>query len=231
MTPILVRGNFSRCIFVGSTTEEDMARKLQKDTLHGKAAPADLGLLGHPLSAKKLGYARVSTEEQDLSVQLTALEKAGCDRIYKEKISAVDARRDQLRLMRKQAEAGDTIIIHAYSRLSRNLGQLLEIVDDFKKRGIAIKSLTEPHIDPFTTSGRLVLSVTGAVDEHERGQVKDRTKRAMAQKKAEGMYIGRPVKVTPEVRKKIKAMRKEGKSAKFIAAKLKISTSAVYGVK
>ncbi len=133
--------------------------------------------------------------------------------------------------MRKQAEAGDTIIIHAYSRLSRNLGQLMEIVDDFKKRGIAIKSLTEPHIDPFTTSGRLVLSVTGAVDEHERGQVKDRTKRAMAQKKAEGMYIGRPVKVTPEVRKKIKAMRKEGKSAKFIAERLKISTSAVYGVK
>lgn len=208
-----------------------MARKLQKDALHGKPENGPTGLLGHPLYAKKLGYARVSTEEQDLAVQLTALEKAGCDRIYKEKISAVDARRDQLRLMRKQAEAGDTIIIHAYSRLSRNLGQLLEIVDDFKKRGIAIKSLTEPHIDPFTTSGRLVLSVTGAVDEHERGQVKDRTKRAMAQKKAEGMYIGRPVKVTPKVRKKIKAMRKEGKSAKFIAERLKISTSAVYGVK
>lgn len=208
-----------------------MAKKLQKDAVHKETTPADFSLLGHPLSAKKLGYARVSTEEQDLSVQLTALEKVGCDRIYKEKISAVDARRDQLRLMRKQAEAGDTIIIHAYSRLSRNLGQLLEIVDDFKKRGIAIKSLTEPHIDPFTTSGRLVLSVTGAVDEHERGQVKDRTKRAMAQKKAEGMYIGRPVKVTPEVRKKIKAMRKEGKSAKFIAERLKISTSAVYGVK
>lgn len=208
-----------------------MAKKLQKVAKHGNSKDGPEGLLSHPLSAKKLGYARVSTEEQDLSVQLTALEKAGCDRIYKEKISAVDARRDQLRLLRKQAEAGDTIIIHAYSRLSRNLGQLLEIVDDFKKRGIAIKSLTEPHIDPFTTSGRLVLSVTGAVDEHERGQVKDRTKRAMAQKKAEGMYIGRPVKVTPEVRKKIKAMRKEGKSAKFIAERLKISTSAVYGVK
>ncbi len=172
-----------------------MAKKLQKVAKHGNSKDGPEGLLGHPISAKKLGYARVSTEEQDLSVQLVALEKAGCDRIYKEKISAVDARRDQLRLMRKQAEAGDTIIIHAYSRLSRNLGQLLEIVDDFKKRGIAIKSLTEPHIDPFTTSGRLVLSVTGAVDEHERGQVKDRTKRAMAQKKAEGMYIGRPIVV------------------------------------
>jgi len=206
-----------------------MARKLQKDAQHKETTSVDFSLLGHPLSAKKLGYARVSTEEQDLSVQLAALEKAGCDRIYKEKISAVDARRDQLRLLRKQAEAGDTIIIHAYSRLSRNLGQLLEIVDDFKKRGIAIKSLTEPHIDPFTTSGRLVLSVTGAVDEHERGQVKDRTKRAMAQKKAEGMYIGAPIKMTREMIAKVKTMRKAGKSVAFIAAKLKISTSAIYG--
>jgi len=213
------------------TWEDLLPKKLQKVALHKNAEMKTEGLSGHPLSAKKLGYARVSTEEQSLSVQIEGLTKAGCDRIYQEKMSAVDARRSQLALLRKQAEPGDTVIIHAYSRLSRNLGQLLEIVDKFRERGVAIKSLTEPHIDPFTTSGRLVLSVTGAVDEHERGQVKDRTKRAMAQKKAEGMYIGRPVKVTPEVRKKIKAMRKEGKSAKFIAAKLKISTSAVYGVK
>ncbi len=206
-----------------------MPKKLQKVAMHGISKDGPEGLWGHPLSARKLGYARVSTEEQSLSVQIEGLTKAGCDRIYQEKMSAVDARRSQLALMRKQAETGDTVIIHSFSRLSRDLEQLLGIVKDFNKRGITVKSLTEPHIDPTTTSGKLVLSVTGAVDEHERGQVKDRTSRAMKQKIAEGQYIGRPKLVTDDVRKKAKAMKREGKSVAFIAEKLKLSTSAVYG--
>jgi len=202
--------------------------KLQKVALHEPAKNGAEGLLDRPLSAKILGYARVSTEEQDLSVQLTALEKAGCDRIYQEKMSAVDARREQMRLLRKQAEPSDTVIVHSYSRLSRDLSQLLDIVKDFGKRGITLKSITEPHIDPSTHHGKMILGVTGAVDEYERGQVRDRTKRAMAQKKAEGMYIGRPKLVTDDVAKKARSLKRGGMKPKDIAAKLKLSISATY---
>ncbi len=185
---------------------------------------------GHPVPMI-LGYARVSTEEQDLSVQLESLKVANCGRIYQEKISAVDARRHQLRLLQKQAEPGDTVVVHSYSRLSRDLEQLLGIVRDFKKRDITLRSVSEPHIDPFSHHGKMILGVTGAVDEYERGQVRDRTKRAMQQKIAQGQYIGRPRLVTDEVAAKIRKMRKAKVRVSDIAAQLKISTSAIYNLK
>lgn len=179
------------------------------------------------LTAQSLGYARVSTHDQVMDVQMTSLKNAGCDRIFAETISAVNAKRPQFNLLMKNLEAGDTVIVYSYSRLSRDLKQLLTIVDILKAGGIKLRSTSEPHIDPYTTHGRMMLSMIGAVDENERNRVKERTKDAMAEKKRQGMYLGAPVKVTPEIAQKMKKLR-NSISVTAIAKRFKVSTAAVY---
>lgn len=174
-----------------------------------------------------VGYARVSTEDQVLDVQLRALAEAGCDPVFRETISAVSAHRPEYNVMRKHLQAGDTLVVNAFSRLSRDLKQLLTIVDELKAEGVKIISLTEMHIDPYTTSGRMVLSLTGAIDENERGRVRDRTRAAMQEKIRQGMYIGAPIKVTPAIAKKMKRLRKNT-PVKAIAKRFKVSVAAVY---
>lgn len=174
-----------------------------------------------------IGYARVSTDDQVLDVQIDALKSADCDHIFAEIISAVSARRPQFHLMRKHLERGDTLIVNSFSRLSRDLKQLLTIVDELKAEGVNVRSLTETHIDPYTTSGRMVLSLTGAIDENERGRVRDRTRAAMQLKQRQGMYIGAPIKVTPAIAKRMKAQRRT-MPVKAIAKLHGVSAAAVY---
>lgn len=181
----------------------------------------------HTQTPQIIGYARISTSDQVLDVQIDALKAASCDHIFAEVISAVSARRPEYHLVRKHLEAGDTLIVNAFSRLSRDLKQLLTIVDELKAEGVKIRSLTEGHIDPYSTSGRMVLSLTGAIDENERGRVRDRTKAAMQLKIRSGVYIGAPVKVTPEIARKMKSLRKT-ETVKTIAKQFKVSASAVY---
>lgn len=175
-----------------------------------------------------VGYARVSTEEQVLDVQMTALRAKACDRIFEEKISAVNAQRPQFNLMLKFLEPGDTLVIYSFSRLSRDLKFLLTFVDDMRALGVKIVSTSEPHIDPYSTNGRLLLSVTGAVDENERGRVRDRTRDAMAEKKRQGMYLGRPRVVALKDIPKMQAMRDRGISVDVIAEKFSCSKPCVY---
>lgn len=183
----------------------------------------------HVMVAQVIGYARVSTDDQVLDVQIDALKAAGCERIFAETISAVSAKRPQYHLMRKYIESGDVLVVNSFSRLSRDLKQILTIVDELKGEGVKIRSLSETHIDPYTTSGRMVLSLTGAIDENERGRVRDRTKAAMQLKIREGMYIGAPTKVSPADAKIMKRMRfKQNIKVPKIAKKFGVSASAVY---
>lgn len=160
-----------------------------------------------PQTARIFGYARVSTDEQILDMQVTALRAAGCQDIFEEKISSVNAKRPQFNLMMKHVEPGDTIITYAFSRISRDLKFLLTFVDAMKDYGVGLKSTTEPHIDPYSTNGRMVLSLTGAVDENERGRARDRTIDGMAECRRRGQYLGRRPKFTPEEAAQIKIDR------------------------
>lgn len=175
-----------------------------------------------------LGYARVSTEEQILDMQTTALKVAGCHRIFAEKVSAVNLKRPQFHLMMKHVECGDTIVVYSFSRLSRDLKFLLGFIDDMRRLGVTVRSTSEPHIDPFTTSGRLVLSLTGAIDENERGRTRDRTKDAMAEKVRQGMYLGRPRLIDAADIKAMKKLRKSGIAVPAIAKQFGIKPSTVY---
>lgn len=139
----------------------------------------NLLVMEHCKTAQIIGYARVSTDKQVMDVQMKALQDMGCDPIFAETISAVNAKRPQFHLMRKHIERGDTLAVYSFSRLSRDLKQLLTIVDELKAEGVALISTSEPHIAPYTRAGRLMLQVTGAIDENERATVRERTAAAM----------------------------------------------------
>lgn len=196
----------------------------QKAARRRKTLPLVLAEIGN--TARILGYARVSTAEQSLDMQLTALKAAGCHHIFKEKISAKDLRRPQFRVMMKFAERGDTIIVYSYSRLSRNLKELLTIVDDLEARGVTLRSTTQTF-DPYTTAGRMQLSVTGAFDESERRTLGDRTSDGMAERKRQGQEMGRPEVINETLSARIRREFKSN-SARRLAEKYGVSISSIY---
>lgn len=178
--------------------------------------------------ARLFDYARVSTEEQILDVQLDKLREAGVQKedLFSDKLSAVNAHRDGYRLMRKQIQPGDFLIVYSVSRLARDAKMLLTILDDLEAEGVTVVSLTE-RLDLKSATGRMQITILAAVDEAERGRVRERTKDAMQLRKKQGMYLGRPILVTPEKAKQMKAMRRR-QSVAEIATHFKISKSAVY---
>src|SRR5262249_25518866 len=108
---------------------------------------------------RKVGYARVSTTEQDLSAQLEALKKAGCQRIYSEKRSGANGNRDALQRMLKELQAGDIVVVTRLDRLARSVRDLLNILERFGQDDIGFVSLREKHIDTTSAAGRPVLNI------------------------------------------------------------------------
>lgn len=179
-------------------------------------------------TSRVFGYARVSTEEQNLAVQITALKTAGAHELFVEKISAINAKRPMFDLMMKNIEAGDTVLFHSLSRMGRELPQILRILGELSKQGVAWRSLTEPHLDNTTSSGRLMLNITGAMAQFERDQIVDRTRRGMAQCRLMGMHLGREPKVSPADVRAMLAMRRRKVAVKRIARQYKVKPSTVY---
>jgi DNA invertase Pin-like site-specific DNA recombinase len=176
-----------------------------------------------------LGYARVSTVEQRLDMQITALNEAGCTRIFTDKLSGKTAQRLEFKRMLKHLQPGDTLLVFSLSRLFRNTKQLLELFDRFKAERITLRSLTERSIDINTSHGRMIATVLAAVDENEVGRVRDRTVAGMAERGRRGVKFGAPPKVSPPMAAKMKRMRfKTRIPVKAIASKFKVSEAAVY---
>lgn len=175
------------------------------------------------------GYARVSTVEQRLDMQLTALEEIGCTRIFTDKLSGKTAQRHQFKLMMKHLQPGDTIVVYSLSRLFRNTKHLLELFDQFKKDKIILRSITEKSLDITTSHGRMIATVLAAVDENEVGRVRDRTVAGMKERGRQGVKFGAPPKVSPADAAKMKHMRfKTRIPVPAIAAKFHVSPAAVY---
>jgi DNA invertase Pin-like site-specific DNA recombinase len=175
-----------------------------------------------------IGYARVSTDDQILDVQMSALRAAGCDHIFQETISAVNATRPQFALMMKHLEPGDTLVVHSLSRLGRDVAQIHGILKELAALGVKWRSTTEPHLDMATAAGRLMVNVTGAMAQFERDQIKERTKRGMDECRRKGMYLGRPRVVALKDIPKMQAMRKRGVKVPVIAEKFGCSIPCVY---
>ena len=173
------------------------------------------------------GYARVSTEDQKLEVQTEALEKAGVDRIFTDKISATAKKRPGLNECLRAMEKGDVLVIHRLDRLARSLRQLLDLMDHLDKRGIGLKSLND-SIDTTTAVGRLVVHVIGAIAEFERSLISERTAAGLQSAKARGVKIGRERKATPEKIEQAKGLLRGGMSMPQVAKVVGLAESTLY---
>lgn len=137
-----------------------------------------------------IAYVRVSTVEQNEARQKEALEKHGIDRWYTEKISAKDTNRPALQEMVDFAREGDTIYIHDFSRLARSTKDLLDIVEELKRKKVNLVSNKE-NIDTSTETGKLMLTMIGAINEFERANLLERQREGIAIAKRQGKYKGR----------------------------------------
>ena len=142
-----------------------------------------------------LGYAGVSTVDQDPQLQLDALAGVGCYRVWADQASGSRARRPQLDELLDHLRDGDTLVVWRLDRLGRSLRHLLDVVTDLEARGVGLCSLTE-QIDTTTATGRLVFAVFAAMAEFERDLIRERTQAGLAAARAQGRTGGRPAKMT-----------------------------------
>jgi len=141
-----------------------------------------------------IGYARVSTEDQNLDLQLDALGAAGCDRIFEDRLSGAVAQRPGLAEAIGFVRKGDTLVVWRLDRLGRSLKNLIEVVGQLEERGIGLRSLQEA-IDTSSSTGRLVFQIFGALAEFERNLIRERTMAGLAAARARGRQSGRPMKL------------------------------------
>lgn len=141
----------------------------------------------------KVAYVRVSTEEQNEARQVEALEKFNIEKWYKEKVSGKDTKREQLQLMMDFVRDGDEVYVMDFSRLSRSVGDLLHIVETLDNKGVKLVSLKE-SLDTSTPTGKLMLTMIGAISEFERQNILERQREGIAIAKREGKYKGRRAK-------------------------------------
>ena len=146
------------------------------------------------------GYARVSTNGQDLSAQDAELMAAGCAKVFKEKMSGARSDRPELAKAISRLEEGDVLVVTRLDRLARSTRDLLNVLDEIAKRGAGFKSLKDVWADTTTPHGRLMLTVLGGLAEFERTLIAARTGEGRKRAKDRGVKFGRPRKMTPHQR-------------------------------
>jgi DNA invertase Pin-like site-specific DNA recombinase len=172
-----------------------------------------------------IGYARVSTIDQDLSIQRAALKTAGCEVIRAEKRSGTStAGREELRTVLDFLRKGDVLMVTRIDRLARSIGDLQEIVRTIKGRGASLKATDQP-IDTSTAAGKCFLDMLGVFAEFETNLRRERQLEGIARAKAEGVYKGRPASIDAT---KVRAMKAKGMGATEIAKALRIGRASVY---
>ncbi|PQA86033.1 recombinase family protein [Hyphococcus luteus] len=143
-----------------------------------------------------VGYARVSTIDQNLNLQLDALKRAGCATVYQDEgVSGAKAKRPGLSKALRRLKKGDVLVVWRLDRLGRSMRHLIELTTMFEAKGVGFRSLSDA-IDTSTATGKLFFHVTGAFAEFERNLISERTKAGMAAAKARGVKMGRPRKLT-----------------------------------
>jgi len=165
-----------------------------------------------------IGYARVSTMDQDASLQLDALNMASCERIYQESRSGASRERPELSKCLDTLREGDTLVVWRLDRLGRSLKDLVEIISELEGKGIGFRSLTEA-IDTTNAGGKLVFHIFAALSEFERSLIQERTRAGLAAARARGRKGGRPRAMTNDQVKKAKAMLSDPMITKTEVAK------------
>src|SRR5271165_263803 len=176
----------------------------------------------------KIGYARVSTLDQNLALQQDALKEAGCEKIYVEQMSGAVEDRPALCEALHYARSGDVLIVWKLDRLARSMKQLIETVEKLRSRGIGFRSLTEA-IDTTTAQGRLVFHMFSALAEFEHSLIRERTQAGFAAARRIGRTGGRPPKLTADDIEAAKAMLANPDiGVTQIAHRLNVSAATLY---
>lgn len=174
-----------------------------------------------------LGYARVSTDDQRLDSQHDALQAAGAERIFADRIAGTAARRPDLDRMLDQLRPGDVVVVTKYDRLARSLKDLLAIVETVEAKGAGFRSLAE-DIDTTTPAGRLVFHVFASIAEFERARIAERTREGLEAARRRGRVGGRPPALSPAQKAEVQRMRdEERRPLPEIAALFKVSVKTV----
>jgi DNA invertase Pin-like site-specific DNA recombinase len=174
-----------------------------------------------------VGYARVSTSDQDLSAQLASLKAAGAGTIFREKISGVRADRPQLSKLMSSLKRGDTVIVSKLDRLGRSTRELLQLIHDIDRAGASFKSLGDPLFDTTTSQGRLLVTMLAAIAEFERELIRERTGEGRARAMAAGIRFGRKPKLTDHQRREAISRRAAGETLAAIARSYAVSVSMI----
>lgn len=167
----------------------------------------------------RIGYARVSTQEQDTQAQVVALKDAGCERIFQEKASGGRWNRPELHRLLDHLRPGDVLVVWKLDRLSRSLKDLLLTLEKIEEAGADFQSLTEA-IETASPAGRMMMQIVGSFAEFERAMLHERTRHGLEAARKEGRLGGRRPKLTVQQQDEIVAMVKSGQKTSADAARL-----------
>lgn len=173
------------------------------------------------------GYARVSTEQQNLDRQLDALRKYGCDIIFNEKMTGTKRDRPELEKLLDRMTKGDTVVIESLSRLGRSTKDLIELTELFQSKGVHLVSMKE-QIDTSTSTGKLLFTLMSAIAQFERDVIADRTREGLKSARARGRTGGRPKTDPDAVRKAIRLYNTKEYSIKEIEEMTGVKKSTLY---
>jgi DNA invertase Pin-like site-specific DNA recombinase len=177
----------------------------------------------------KIGYARVSTDSQELGRQIDALTNFGCEQIYTDTISGTKRSRPELDKMMERLAPGDIVVIQKLDRLGRSMIHLLQLMETFNKKQIQFVSLSE-SFDTTTSAGKMMFTMLGAFAQFERDMISERTRHGLKFKKSQGVILGRPNKLTDDVHRQISSAYLIGKPVKDIAAEFSVSQRTIYNI-
>lgn len=175
-----------------------------------------------------IGYARVSTGDQDLQLQRVALKEAGCRRLFEEKISGARRDRPELARLLDQLRDEDVVVVTRLDRLARSTKDLLDLAEMLNDAGAGLRSLAEPWADTTSPAGRMVLTVFAGIAEFERALIHQRTSAGRVEARARGVRFGRPPKLTAEQIVLGRRLVEEGTSVRAAANLLKCHHATLY---
>lgn len=173
------------------------------------------------------GYARVSSNGQDLAQQLAQLDAAGCTKIYREKISGATAERPQLQRAIGALDAGDVLMVTSTDRLARNTRDLLNILHAVKEAGAGFRSIAEPMVDTTSQFADVIIAVLGVAASYERHRITERTTAGRVQAKARGVKFGRRAALTPHQQAEALQRLAAGDTQRTVAALLGVDQATI----
>lgn len=180
----------------------------------------------------KIGYARVSTEEQHLEQQIEALEAVGCKHIYREKVSGAKSKRPKLEEMKKHLRPGDEVFVWKLDRLGRSIIDLIDTVTEWQENGISFNSISDNLQFNVSSGGNLIFHVMAAFAQFERDIISERTKAGLARARKQGRIGGRPPRLSKKAKKVAAATAglyiQGDMSITEIAEHLNIARSTIY---